>query len=169
MQGFLATQFAPLFSSANYTNTWSSASSQAITSRIAPEQSVTTSVSANSSAFQKLAQAYTMVSEFGGAPLNADANQAAMQTATGLVSSAITDLVTLQAGVGVAQSDVSTANDTMSAQIDLLTTQAGTLSQLSDTESYDISNQVTTLQTQIQASYEVTAKLQQMSLASYLG
>ncbi len=168
LQSFLTGQFAPLFSGTNYTTDWSSASSQAITSRIAPEQTVTTSVSANDPAFQKLAQAYTMVSEFGGSPLSADANQAAMTTAVNLVGSAITDLINVQAGIGVAQSAVSSSNDSMSAQIDLLTSQAGNLSQLSDTDSYDISNQVTTLQTQIQASYEVTAKLQQMSLASYL-
>ncbi len=168
MQTFLDAQFAPLFSGSSYAADWSSASSQTITSRIAPEQSVTTSVSANAPAFQALAQAYTMVKEFGGPPMSADASQAAITTATNLVTGAISSLVTVQAGLGVSQSAMSAANDSMSAQINLLTAQAGTLSQLSDTDTYDISNQVSTLQTQIQASYEVTAKLQQMSLANYL-
>lgn len=168
MQGFLDAGFAPLASGSGYAATWSTASSEAITSRIAPDQSVTTSVSANDPAFQALAQAYTMVSEFGGAPLDPEASQAAITTAATLVSSAIASMTSLQASLGVSQSAMSTANDNMSAQIDLLTSQAGTLSQLSDTDTYDISNQVTRLQTQIQASYEVTAKLQQMSLADYI-
>lgn len=168
LQSFLTGTFAPLFSGTNYTSNWSSASSQTIASRIAPDQSVTTSVSANASAFQKLSQAYAMVSEFGGSPLNADASRAAITTATGLVSSAVTDIINLQAGVGVAQSTVSSANDSMSAQIDLLTGQAGLLSQLSDTDQLSLQGQVLTLQQQIQASFSVTARLQQMSLVSYL-
>lgn len=168
LQSFLTGTFAPLFSGTNYAANWSSASSQTITSRITPDQSITTSVSANATAFQKLSQAYAMVGEFGGAPLNSDANKASITTAVGLVSSAITDIIGLQAGVGVAQSTVASANDSMSAQIDLLTGQAGILSQLSDSDQLSLQGEVLTLQQQIQASFAVTAKLQQMSLANYL-
>lgn len=168
MQDFLSTNFAPLFSATSYATTWSVASDEAITSRIAPEQSITTSVSANNPAFRQLAQAYAMVSEFGGSPLNAQANQAAITTATSLVTSAISGLTDVQAGLGVAQSTVSSANDTLSAQIDLLTAQSGSLGQLSDTSLYDIKNETSLLSTQIQASYSITVKLQEMSLANYI-
>ena len=169
MQAFLTTGFAPLFSGTDYTTNWSSASDETISSRIAPAQSVTTSVSANNPVFQKLAQAYAMVSEFGGTPLNAQASHAAITAATSLMGSAITDLINVQAGVGVVQSTVSAATDSMSAQVDLLTSQAGTLSQLSDRDLYAIPTEISTLTAQLQASYSITAQLKQMTLASYIG
>jgi flagellar hook-associated protein 3 FlgL len=168
MPSFLDNTFAPLVTGAGYTAAWSGASDATITSRIAPEQTIQSSLSANAPAFQKLAQAYTMISEFGGSPLSADASQAAIGAAATLVSSAITDLVQMQAGVGVSQSAVSAANDSMSAQVNLLSTETATMSELSDLDTYDLSNKITTLQTQIQASYQLTAKLQQMSLVNYL-
>ena len=62
MQNFLDNQFAPLFQGSNWTTNWSSASSQ--------------SVSANSTVFQQLAQAYTMVADLGTQNLSSSAYQA---------------------------------------------------------------------------------------------
>ncbi len=65
MQSFLDNNFAPLFQGSNWTSDWSSASDTTTTSEISPSQTVNTSVSANQSAFQDLAQAYTMVADLG--------------------------------------------------------------------------------------------------------
>ncbi len=82
MQSFLNNQFAPLFQGANWTSDWSSASNTTISSQISESQTVTTSVSANQSAFQDLAQAYTMVANLGTQNLSADALNAVVTTAS---------------------------------------------------------------------------------------
>ncbi len=70
MQGFLSGPFAALFSGGAWSSDWSSASSTNTSAEIAPGQTVTISTNANEPAFQELAQAYTMLSEFGGSELS---------------------------------------------------------------------------------------------------
>jgi flagellar hook-associated protein 3 FlgL len=165
MQAFLSNQFAGLYSDSNYQSTWSSASSTTIQTAISPSQTTTTSVSANSSAFQKLTQAYTMLTEFTGSNLSADARAAVVSTASALVSSGIADLTNLQSGVGVAQSAITNANSVMSTQADVL---KSNVSDLESVDTYALSSTVTTLQTQLEASYSLTSRLQQLSLVNYL-
>jgi flagellar hook-associated protein 3 FlgL len=60
LQNFLDNQFSSLFQGAGWSSSWSSASSQTLTSQISGSQTVNSSVSANNAVFQQLAQAYTM-------------------------------------------------------------------------------------------------------------
>ena len=165
MQSFLATQFAPLFEGANWTSNWSSASNQTLTSIIGPNQAVSTSVSANQSAFQELAQAYTMLSDLGTQSLGQGAYQAVTSSATTLLTSAIGSLTDLQAGVGEVQTSISNANNQMSLQMNVLSTQ---ISNLESVNTYEASTRVSELQTQIETSYALTSQLQQLSLVKFL-
>ncbi len=165
MQSFLDTQFAPLFQGAAWTSNWSSASDQTLTSAIDPNQTESTSVSANQPAFQELAQAYTMLSDLGTQNLSQGAYQAVTSTATTLLTSAIGNLTNIQAGVGIVQANVSGANEQMSQQMDLLSTQ---ISNLESVNTYEASTRVSELQTQIETSYSLTSQLQQLSLVKFL-
>ena len=165
MQSFLSNQFASSFSNGSWQSQWSSASSQTMTTSIAPSQTATTSVSANQGSFQTMAQAYTMLTEFTGDDMSAGAKAAVVATAGKLVSTGIAGLTEVQAGVGVAQSAVSQANTQISAQTNLLSSSA---SNLDSVDTYALSSQVTQLQTQLEASYSLTSRLQQLSLVNYL-
>lgn len=165
MQSFLDTQFPALFQGSNWTSDWSSASDTAISSQISDTQTADTSVSANQSAFQDLAQAYAMVANLGTQNLSADALNAVTTTATALVQKAITGLTSTQVSVGLVQSNVSNATDQMSVQMSILTTQ---INNLEDVNPYEASTQVTNLQTQIETAYSLTAQLQKLSLVNYL-
>ncbi len=165
MQTFLAGSFSSLFNASSFSSTWSSASDTVVSSRISTTETVNSSVSANDQPFRQLAQAYTMVKEFGASNLNSAAGQAVLASATQLVSSAISGLTDIESGVGVSQAAVSDANDTMSTQINFLSSQASALVAVDPSI---LATQISELQTQIQASYEVTSQLQQLSLVSYL-
>ncbi len=165
MQSFLNGNFSALFTGSNWSSNWSSASSQTQTSQISPSQQIATSVSANQTALQDLAQAYTMVTELGGQNFGADASQAVITTATKLVNQAISGLTDLQAGVGIAQSNITEANSQMSAQKSLLQTNIGSLENV---DSYSLSTTISQLQTQIESSYQLTASLKSLSLVTYL-
>ena len=165
MQTFLAGSFSSLFNASSFSSTWSSASDTVVSSRISTTETVNSSVSANDQPFRQLAQAYTMVKEFGASNLNSAAGQAVLASATQLVSSAISGLTDIESGVGVSQAAVSDANDTMSTQINFLSSQASALVAVDPSI---LATQISELQTQIQASYEITSQLQQLSLVSYL-
>jgi flagellar hook-associated protein 3 FlgL len=165
MQSFLNGAFASMFSATGFSTSWSSASNTAISSEISDSQTADTSVSANANAFRELAQAYTMVTEFGGTNFSSGASQAVVSTALGLVNSALNDLNTIESGVGITQNAITSANTAMSAQSDVLKTQ---MDALVGVDAYDLPTQISNLQTQLQASYEVTSRLQSLSLVNYL-
>lgn len=165
MTNFLNGSFDSQFSAASWSANWSQASTTAISSAIAPSQSATTSVSANEAAFRQIAEAYTMLSEFTGSTMSADAKAAVVTKATTMVNSGLAALNQVQTGVGVTQAAVAAANTGLSAQATVLKGQA---SDMESVDTYALSTRVTTLQTQLQASYELTSRLQSLSLTNYL-
>lgn len=164
MQSFLNTQFATLFQGPSWSN-WSSATNQTLSSQISEGQTVATSVSANNTAFQQLAQAYTMIADLGTQNLNASAYAAITSTAQGLLNSAISNLTDIQASVGVTQSTISSATNQISLEMNILSSQVDNLQSVNP---YEVSVRVTNLQTQIETSYSLTAQLQHLSLVTYL-
>lgn len=165
MQSFLTNQFDPLFSGANWSADWSQASDTTLTTQISDTQTVSTSTSANQSAFQDLAEAYTMVANLGTSNLSGDALNTLISNATTLVQQGITGLTALQTSVGLVQNDVTTANTQMSSQMNILTTQ---INGLESVDPYQASTQVTELQTQLETSYSLTSQLQKLSLVNYI-
>ena len=165
MQTFLTGPFAALFSGANWTSDWSSASSANTTAEIAPGQTVTTSTNANQTAFQQVAQAYAMLSEFGGSQLSASAQQAVASAATSLLTQGQAGLTNLQASLGASQSAVTDANNSMSTQLTLLQKQIGGLDNVDQNAT---AATISSLTNQIQMAYELTARIQQLNLAQYL-
>jgi flagellar hook-associated protein 3 FlgL len=165
MQSFLDGPFAALFSGGNWTSDWSSASSVNTTAEIAPGETVTTSTNTNTSAFQELAQAYTMLAEFGGSQLGASAQQAVASSATSLVTQGQSALTDTQAALGATQAQVTDANNSMSSQLTLIEQQVDGLDDVDQTAT---AAKITALTDQIQMAYELTARLQQLNLAQYL-
>ena len=165
MQSFLTNQFDPLFSGANWSADWSQASDTTLTTQISDTQTVSTSTSANQTAFQNLAEAYTMVANLGTSNLSGDALNTLISNATTLVQQGISGLTDLQTSVGLVQNDVTTANTQMSSQMNILTTQ---INGLESVDPYQASTQVTELQTQLETSYSLTSQLQKLSLVNYI-
>lgn len=165
MQTFLSGAFSSLFSSSSWSADWSSASSQPLQSRISINQTADTSVSANDPAFQKLAMAYTMVADLGAADLGDDAYQEVLKLATDTMSEAISELIGVQASVGLMQSSVSNANNTISAQKSAIGIQIGSLENV---DPYEASTRLSNLTTQIETAYTITGKIQQLTLAKYI-
>lgn len=166
MSSFLTTTFADLYNPASYAANWSTATDATQTTEITPGQTVTSSVSANETAMRQLTQAYTMVAEFTGAqsPLSAAAQQAVMKNAIAVTSLGMTGLTDIQAAVGVQQNAITTSTTLISAQATML---AGRTSELHDSDTYAINTKISSLQTQLQASFELTAALKKLSLTDY--
>jgi flagellar hook-associated protein 3 FlgL len=165
MTSFLTNQFAALFTGSNWTSTWSSASDTAQTSRIGANQTVTTSVTANQSGFQDMAQALTMVSALGGLNLSSDAYSALISQAQSVMTDANNGLTETGAAVGTMQNRVSEANSAITLQQNVLTTQ---INNKETVDSYAVATQVTNLSTQLQTAYSLTAQIHKLSLVNFL-
>ena len=106
-----------------------------------------------------------MLSEFTGTAIGADARAAVVATAQKLISAGIAGLTEAQATVGTAQASVTAADSQIDAKVTVLKT---SVSSLVSVDPYALSSKVTALQTQLEASYSLTSRLQQLSLVNYL-
>jgi flagellar hook-associated protein 3 FlgL len=165
IQTFLSGPFAAEFSGANWTTNWSAASSMNTSAEVAPGRTIDTSTNANQPGFQQLAQAYVMLSEFGGSQLSASAQSVIASAAASLISQGLNSLTGTEAGLGAAQSQITQANSQMSSQMAILQTQVGNLDNVNAAA---VATQLNTLTTQIEMAYQLTSRLQQLSLAQYL-
>jgi flagellar hook-associated protein 3 FlgL len=77
----------------------------------------------------------------------------------------VQDLTSIQANLGTTQQRITNANDQMTVQMNILTTQDGNLENVNP---YETATRVTSLTTQIETAYQLTAQLQNLSLAKYL-
>jgi len=165
IQSFLSGPFAALFSGASWTSDWSSASSTNVSAEIAPGRTAVVSTNVNQPAFQGLAQAYTMLAEFGGSQLGPAAQQTIASQAGSLIATAHASLTNTQAALGATQSAVTDANSAMSSQLTILQKQVDALDSVDQNAT---AARINSLTTEIQMAYELTARLQQLNLAQYL-
>ena len=100
LQNFLTGPFAAQFSGSNWSSNWSSASSTNTTAEIAPGETIATSSNANQPGFAQLAQAFTMLNEFGGSALSESAQQVLVTTASSLVTQGLSSMTTTETEVG---------------------------------------------------------------------
>jgi flagellar hook-associated protein 3 FlgL len=165
MQDFLDGQFAALFEPSGWSANWSSAADETLTQQVTATQWVETSISANAEPFRKIAAAYTMLADLGTSKLGADALGAVTETAIDLLRSGIAGVTQLGTNAGFAQSSVRDATTQLSVQLDLFASQIGLLENVNP---YEAASSITELQTQLEMSFALTARIQELSLAYYL-
>jgi flagellar hook-associated protein 3 FlgL len=165
MQTFLSTQFASLFSGSSWTSDWSSASATPLSNRIGASQTISTSVTTNGAAFQTMAEALTMVSEFGDLNLASDAYATLMNTAQSVMNNANNQLIQTSAEVGTIQNQVKDSDQAIILQQNVLTTR---INAAETVNAYDVASQVTNLSTQLQTAYSLTSQLHKLSLVNFL-
>jgi flagellar hook-associated protein 3 FlgL len=165
LKAFLDGPFAAQFQGASWSGTWSSASSTNTSAEIAPGAIIATSTNANQPGFARLAQAYAMLTEFGGSRLSAAARTVVADAASSLISQGAADMTATEAEVGAALERVSDANASMSSQLTILQTR---IASLDNVDPNVTAITINTLMTQIQTAYQLTSRLQQMNLAQYL-
>lgn len=165
VQSFLDGSFSTLFTPNNWKTTWSSTSSQGVQIKISEYEKAENPVTAQNPVFQQLAQIYTAVGHLGISQMNNAAASAVIQTASQQMTEAIKGLIQLSAQTGFQQARLVTVKDTLSVQKDFLEQQANTLDSV---DSYKVVTDINSLQTQLQASYQFTALLKDLTLAHYL-
>jgi flagellar hook-associated protein 3 FlgL len=165
MTDFLDVVVEPMFTGPEWEANWSNATDETITSRIALNETAETSVSANGKGMRKLAMATSLIVDLLQTPLNENAQTALVERTRTLVGEAISDIQNAQAKVGLVQTRVTSASERLAMQVDIMTTNLG---DLQGVDPYEASTRVNNLLTQIETSYALTARIQQLSLLDYL-
>ncbi|WP_274425779.1 flagellar hook-associated family protein [Chelativorans sp. YIM 93263] len=165
MEDYFATVLEPSFMGADWEANWSNSSQSGISSRISPNETAETSTTANDDAMRKLAMASTALTRLLDGPLDDQTREYVYEQSLQLVGEAIADVASIESRIGVVEKRIMDTNERLSAQMDLST------SLVKDLEGVDVleaSTKVTELLTQIEASYALTARIQQLSLLRYL-
>ncbi|MEZ5811890.1 MAG: flagellar hook-associated family protein [Rhizobiaceae bacterium] len=165
MTTFLDTVVEPQFLGVDWTTTMSVASDEGILSRITLTQSAVTSASANEDGFRRTVMAGVITMELFSGNLGAQALNAVADKATELTGTAAAELSNLQGRLGLVEEQVSKASEQIQSQSDLLAEYA---SSLENVDPYEASVRLTSLLTQIETSYALTARLQQLSLMRFM-
>lgn len=165
MDDFLETEVKPLFTGPGWNASMSSATDDVIVSRISPEVTAKTSVSANEQSIRELMMSAVVASELFDGNLGADALQGASEFTISHAGSAVAGLTEVQGQTGLVEERINRANSQLSAQKSLLESFA---TDLESVDPYETSIKVNTLLTQLEVSYSITARIQSMSIMNYL-
>ena len=164
MEDFLTDHVEPQFFGADW-STWSNATDQQITSRITLTETAQTSVSANIPGIRKLAMVAASVSAMFDGNVSSAGREVILERAIVVLGEVVADLANQQSTTGITEQRIEKASERMSMQIDLFTT---SLNGLEGVDEFEASTRVTGLLAQIDLSYSLTARIQQMSLLKYL-
>ena len=165
MQDFLENVVEPMFSGPQWEANWSQASDTNMSSRITNSEVVESSTNANEEGFRNFAMAAVVGIEVLGADLSAETRTYLSDKLVSYTGNAISGLNAERAQLGVSEGRVAKANDALAAQKDVVATYIG---ELEGVDPYEASTRMNTLLTQMEASYALTARIQQMSLINYL-
>jgi flagellar hook-associated protein 3 FlgL len=170
MTDFITTKVEPMFTddsapAPNNWASWSSASDQNMTSRISNSDVVESSTNTNQPGMRYLALAATVTNALMGQNLNPDALNAVTDQAISYAHQAINGVNEQTSALGLSQARLSKANDSLSAQKDIITTNIG---DLTGVDPYEASTRVNSLETQLETAYTIVSKIQQLSLVNYL-
>ncbi|MEO3384876.1 flagellar hook-associated family protein [Mesorhizobium sp. CAU 1741] len=165
MEDFLDNVVEPYFMGTGWTDHWSSATDQQIVSRITLTETAETSVSANIDPFRKLAMAAATISVLVGRDLQSTTKSALLEKAISDLGAGISGIANQTGYTGITEQRIDRANERMSMQVDIIS------KSLIDIEGVDESEaavKVNGLIAQIELSYTLTSRMQQMSLLKFL-
>ena len=165
MQNFIDTTLSALFEEPAWSADWSNASDENVESRISVSEVIDTSANANDVAIRKLAKAYTMLTDLGVENMSQETFAAVVDRAITFTGEAIQDVAVVQADLGIAQERITKANAKMEAQNDIITNR---INGMESVDPFDAAVRVTSLMTQIETSYALTARIQNMTILNYL-
>ncbi|HXV29485.1 MAG TPA: flagellar hook-associated family protein [Sinorhizobium sp.] len=166
MEDFITNTLAPLYEDdAQWASDWSQASSQNMTSRISAGEVVQSSTNATTDGFRKFALASVIASELMDADVSSEVRAYIGEAATGYVQEAITGITAERSTLGISEARVEKANTSLEVQIKLINTH---VTDLEGVDTYAAGVRMNTLLTQVETSYTLTSRIQQLSLINFL-
>jgi flagellar hook-associated protein 3 FlgL len=169
MTDFIENSLAPMYADPSVPGSkwtdWSDASSQNMTSRISANEVIQSSANINAEGARKFALASIISSELLSVGLSDEVRGVVTGKAIEYMGAAVTGLISVQSNLGLSQERVKKANTSIDAQTKII--KANQLD-LEGIDTFAASTMLKTLQTQLETSYTLTSRLQQLSLINFL-
>ncbi len=165
MEDFITNVVEPMYSGADWTTDWSSATDEVMTSRISQTETVETSSSVNSKGMRYFALASVVAKELLALDLSDDSRAMVTKKAIEYTGIATTGINSTRTMLGLSENRIEKANESLQVQIDIIDT---TLTSKIEVDAYEASTRVNNLLSLVEASYTLTAKIQALSLVNYL-
>lgn len=166
MQGFFDVALEPMFTGGpEWGTTWSTASDTPMSSRISRTEVVQSSVSINQDGFKQLAYATVIGIELLNLPISSDTRAVVSNKAIDFMGKAIYGVDSQRGLLGLSENRVSMANEVLQAQVDIVKLN---LDDLEGVDVYAASTKITALTNQMEISYNLTARISQLSLVNYV-
>jgi flagellar hook-associated protein 3 FlgL len=164
-QTFLTSDVEPLFFGPGWASTVSTAADETIRSRITLTEVTATSVSANETGIRQSIFAAALAANFLATPLNSAVADGIIKTSVLLSATAQGGIAGVQANAGFVQEKLAAADVHITTQRDLF---LGAAEDLTAANPYATATRLNSLLTQIETSYALTQKIQNMSILRYL-
>lgn len=165
MEDFITNVVEPMYSGADWTSDWSSATDEVMTSRISQTETVDTSTSVNSKGMRYFALAAVVAKELLALDLSDDSRAVVTKKAIEYTGVATTGINSARTMLGLSENRIEKANESLQVQIDIIDT---TLTSKIEVDAYEASTRVNNLLSLVEASYTLTSKIQALSLVNYL-
>jgi flagellar hook-associated protein 3 FlgL len=165
MESFITAEVEPLFMGSNWSSSISSASDDGVRSRISLSEAAETSISANESGFRKAMFGAALAAEFFEGALGEAARSAVAQRAMKEVSESAGALTILEAKNGFTLQKIDDASNRLKLQSDYL---GGLAEDLSAVDPFEASTRLNALLTQIETSYAISARIQNLSFLKFM-
>jgi len=165
MDDFITNVLEPAFSGAAWNTDWSNASDTNMTSRILKNEVVESNTNANSEGMRNFALAAVIGVELLNSPISAEVRTAVNASAIKYAGSAVTGIDNQRSELGVSQNRITKANTALESQLRIITLHLG---DVEGVDPYEASTRMNSLLAQVEASYTLTSRIQQMSLMNYL-
>lgn len=165
-QTFLDTQIEPIFFGPAWKASISNASDEALTSRITLSETSKVSVSLNDHAIRSSVFSVSLSANFLGSPLGAAAHDVLVKKALSLSINAQAEIARLQSQAGFFQENIKNADERLLSQKDMLLSAAA---EMTEVDPYAAATRLNSLLTQIETSYALTQKIQNLSILRFLG
>jgi flagellar hook-associated protein 3 FlgL len=165
MENFISNVLEPTFTGAAWNTDWSSASDTNVSSRILKNEVVDSSTNANSQGMRNFALAAVIGVELLNSPISAEVRTAVNASAIKYAGSAVTGIDNQRSTLGVSENRITKANTALESQLRIITLHLG---EIEGVDAYEASTRMNSLLAQVETSYTLTARIQQMSLMNYL-
>jgi flagellar hook-associated protein 3 FlgL len=165
MDNFLDTVLEPEFTGPNWNTNWSNASDTNISSRIRTNEIVDSSSNANGTGMRSFALAAVIGIELMDSPISSEVRAAVNARAIEYAGQAVTGIDDERSTLGVSENRVVKANVSIESQIKIMKLH---LNDIEGVDGYEASTRMQALLTQVETSYTLTARIQQLNLMNYL-
>lgn len=165
MSGFMAGAFANVFATPNWEGAFSKADAAGTTHRISLTETLESTVTANEDGIRDLMASLTAIVDFGSAGLTDETYSVLVDAAAERAARAAGELTTSRAIVGLDQERLRKAGERITVQREAVSSR---ISKLESVDLYEASTTVNQISLRLQASYAVTARLQQLSILNYI-